>query len=537
MSDFTMINPLENEYADLDLNFGESNKINHPIFAEIKLKINNTSLEENIEIITQDENFGILDITLSKTIQTTQPIYLKLDIDTSSSMTDLVSNNKTKINFVQKTIESMSNFIAERPELMIYINISSFDTFYHTVIPTTRITMNNKSELITKINDLKVDGSTNIEQTFLESSRQINKYKIENPTHKIVYILLTDGNPTSGKTSKNYLKSIKPDASNKCIGYGSDHNVSLLNSCGEYYFINDYENTGKIYGEILHKIIYPGLENIKISVKNGYIYDSVKNSWESSITENEMYSEQKRTFHWKMDKNEKIEFNICGKVIGTLENETKQQMANQDIRKLYTIKIDEDTTTYTDLRKYMFRQKTQELLFESIEESKHRFISNNNKYKEKLNIFFKKMRSFMRNNDLLEDSFMKLLCDDIYVAFKTFGKEYAEMYSISRHQSQSNQTPHRVTSSRITEEEYIDSYNKPNNILRQRTTFNTQLFDEEIVLDDIHNFEDDFNDENNDLQNSDDPDNLYNYKPSLIKEDIYVEENIINTMQQISNYN
>jgi hypothetical protein len=518
MTDFT-IQPLENDHADLEINFENTIFQNslHPILSEENIKIKNKHFDnESIEIFENPNSvFGIIELSVSEMKQTTNPIYLKLDIDTSASMSDIVTNIKTKINFVQKTIESMCHFIAEQQELVIYINVSTFDTRYNLIIPTTQITLENRFELIAKINKLIVDGCTNIEKTFIESSKVIEEYRIENPTHKIVYILLTDGNPTAGNSSTSYLSRIKPNALNKCIGYGIDHNAKLLNSCGDYYFINDYENTGKIYGEILHKLIYPALENIEINVKNGTIYNSVTNSWDSSIVEKEMYSEQKRTFHIQINKNEKIEVAISGKVVGVIENEVEYGV-NRHLCSL-------THTEYNDLTKYMFRQKTQELLFESVEISQQNSVSEN--FKKKLNAFFKKMRSYMRAHNLLEDPFMKLLCDDILVLYKTFGKHYAEMYSISRHQSQTNETPYRVTSSQIEEDFTENLYSCTNSIQRQHCQ--AQLYEEDFeTMDVCINI-------NEDEYTSDPSDDITNYI-SNIEEDVYAKESIINTMRQIS---
>jgi hypothetical protein len=526
MSDFT-IQPLENEHTDLQMNFENTNFQNtlHPILSEVKMKINNIQLDnETIEIFENTNSvFGILEVSVSETKKTTHPIYLKFDIDTSASMSDIVTNVKTKINFVQKTIESMCHFIAEQKELVIYINVSTFDSHYNLIIPTTRITLENRYELIKKINNLEVDGCTNIEKAFLQSSKVIEEYKFENPTHKIVYILLTDGNPTAGNCFPSYLSSIKPDALNKCIGYGIDHNAKLLNSCGEYYFINDYENTGKIYGEILHRLIYPALENIEIRVKNGAIYNSVTNSWDSSIVEKEMYSEQKRTFHIQMNKNEKIEVDISGKVVGNIENEVEDGEGELLITTTNHHLCTLTRTETTDLTKYMFRQKTQEFLFESTQKCQTNSFSEI--FKTKLNVFFKKMRSYMRTHNLLEDPFMKLLCDDILVLYKTSGKHYAEMYSISRHQSQTNETPYRVTSTQVDNDFTEHLYSCTNSIQRQHCQ--TQFYEDEDIetIDVCININED--------GDTNDPDDITNYV-SNIEEDVYAKDSIINTMRQIS---
>lgn len=562
-NDFVTIDILNNDHADLLMNFESNIPITHyPMISNVTMKINNVSLDEScLELCDHSNDFGILEIALFKTKQTTLPIYLKLDIDTSASMYDYVSESNTKLSIVKKTIENMLYFIAEQSNLVIFIHVSTFDTFYKTIIPTTRVTIVNHKEIIEQINNIEPDGATNIEKTFLESRKIIEDYRIENPTHKIVYILLTDGNPTAGNTSKSYLKNIKPNALNKCIGYGSDHNASLLSSCGEYYFINDYENTGKIYGEILHKLVYPALENVEITLKNGLIYNSKKNLWESSIIENEMYSEQKRNFHIQINENEKIEYTISGRIVGHMDGELEEEFEPNDNRMIELYHTNEYPTC-DDLRKYIFRQKTQELLFESIEYAKKKLAPES--YKTKLNVFFKKMRSFMRNHDLLDDPFMNLLCDDIFVVFKTFGKKNAEMYTISRHHCQSSQTPCRTTSSQLNnDDDDLIRIRHNQNIFRtpvrnqmeikETMTKTFDLYNNDNKLDFITGFDynedaktmdDTFpiidfdNNQNQDPSKNEDydPDDL-NYYTSQIQEDIYVRDSsIMHTMRQITGF-
>jgi hypothetical protein len=256
-----------------------------------------------------------------------------------------------------------------------------------------------------------------------------------------------------------------------------------------------------------------------------------------------------------MNENEKIEFTISGKIVGhidrELEGEGEEEFEPNDNRMIELYHTNE-YPIFDDLRKYIFRQKTQELLFESVEYAKRKIAPEY--YKDKLNLFFKKMRTFMRSNNLLEDPFMNLLCDDILVIFKTFGREDAEMYTVSRHHCQGSQTPCRTTSSQLNNDDFIGIRNNQNVF---RTPVRNQMDIKETItktfdlyntnhLDFISGF--DYDDEyaktvnmdyptneNDDCKNYD-PDDL-NYYKSQIQEDIYVRDSsIINTMRQISGF-
>jgi hypothetical protein len=435
--------------------------VDNPIVASASIEVHNIPLTATDIKLFEDENlkFGIMRIQTAKTQQSSRPVHLEIDVDRSGSMRDFVVNLRTKLDFVKKTLDSMCEFISEQPDAHISISVNQFDDSYENVIPATRVTLENRKELIAKINTIQTRGSTNIEETLLKSSEAIEKYREQNPTHKIVYILLTDGLPNIGNTSTKALEKLKPNASNKCIGYGEDHNAELLQKLGDYYFVNDFENTGKVYGEILHKVLYPALESIEFTAKNGRIYNAATNTWDASIQETEMYSEQERIYHVQYNATDEnnMEVMVSAKIVGKIGEETLVDEV-QPIYEIYQLPDLADVETGEvkpiDLRKYMYRQRTQELMFESIENTRNDIAPP--AYKEKLQAFFRNMREYMRANDLLEDPFMKLLCDDILVTFKTFGTEKAEMYTVSRHTSQTTQSACRAVSNQLAMEEDND---------------------------------------------------------------------------------
>jgi hypothetical protein len=105
----------------------------------------------------------------------------------------------------------------------------------------------------------------------------------------------------------------------------------------------------------------------------------------------------------------------------------------------------------------MFRQRTQELLYESRkmsekfkepefsftpmkkseEEEKQRLEIK--EMKTKLKEFHKLMMEYMKEHELETDPIMKMLCDDIYVANKTIGTRLGNMFTCARQTSQGRQ--------------------------------------------------------------------------------------------------
>jgi hypothetical protein len=64
--------------------------------------------------------------------------------------------------------------------------------------------------------------------------------------------------------------------------------------------------------------------------------------------------------------------------------------------------------------------------------------------KKKLQKFMEEMKSYMKNNDLAKDNFMKNLCDDIFICYKTFNTRFASMYINARQTSQGSQRYYSV---------------------------------------------------------------------------------------------
>ena len=96
----------------------------------------------------------------------------------------------------------------------------------------------------------------------------------------------------------------------------------------------------------------------------------------------------------------------------------------------------------TNLAKYLYRQKTQELLYKA-KESKNK--DDIKIVKREMNTFFKNMREYMKTNDLGSDKFMKNLCDDICITYRTIGTHLGIMYNISRLTTQSRQQTYSAT--------------------------------------------------------------------------------------------
>jgi hypothetical protein len=131
-----------------------------------------------------------------------------------------------------------------------------------------------------------------------------------------------------------------------------------------------------------------------------------------------------------------------------------------------------------DLSKYIFRQKTMELLNEAVKERTDSFTD----IKKRLNTLFTDIRKYMSEHES-NDTFMQTLCDDIYICYKTLGTKHGRMFSISRNTSQREQSYYRASSSLV---ELPEVKRQICDIFIPEPEY--MLYQEEPVLDEIDNY-------------------------------------------------
>jgi hypothetical protein len=257
------------------------------------------------------------------------------------------------------------------------------------------------------------------------------------------------------------LKELVDDSYiNAFIGFGIDHDATLLNKLGDAnekstnYFIDQLENAGLVYGEILHGFVYKLLENVEITVSNGLIYDFKTNTWNTKLKQGDIVGESIKYYHIISETPNTCKVNINGKKI---ENETEFDI------------VIEPNLSPADLTRYIYRQQTQQILYKINEYLKKTNVETDttipymrlpnlrepNKYdpeekqksvlKSELCAFFEELKEYIVKNELQDDILLKNLCDDIYICHRTFGTEYGNMYCAARKSSQGNQRTYAVT--------------------------------------------------------------------------------------------
>ena len=135
------------------------------------------------------------------------------------------------------------------------------------------------------------------------------------------------------------------------------------------------------------------------------------------------------------------------------------------------IYVSNKETQTQELTNYIYRQRTLQHLYivSDFLKRKNEKINNNNSdsifkmrmlnystsdqliYEEEKTIrdnlrkFIEEMKIYMEENNLNDDKFMKNLCDDIYISYRTFGTKFATMYNNARQTSQGTQRCYNVS--------------------------------------------------------------------------------------------
>jgi len=391
----------------------------------------------------EDWHFGVFQLEVEKTEMTEKPQEIHIMLDKSGSMDEICSDRFSKIDQIKHVTKNILHFVKDKH---VSIGVSVFNSTVSTVFPKTEIQEDNIDKLIASVDKIYAKDETNIAAA-LQAMHSLSDGGIEHHN-----IFMTDGDATVGESRPSeLLKMVDNHAtSNTFVGFGTDHNPEIFLTLSDadnssYYFVDKIEKSGLAYGEILHNILYNCVQNVKITIYNGLIYDWKSNEWLADITIGSLASEAKKTFQFVAPNMSEVIIVVTG---------------SHDIHETFMHK-----GVTEDLMKMFFRQKTQEYLYlakakptdkASLCEKATNWQTQQalaeayakpslakptpvNNFKKEIAQFTREMKEYMKTHNLTDDIFMKNLCDDLVVVYKTIGTRYASMYSSARQTSQGNE--------------------------------------------------------------------------------------------------
>jgi len=427
------------------------------IFASSSIEFEEKMLNPEVIEPEQPVHFGVFQFEAVENLDLKQvPRDFIFTGDNSASMEDLCKDGRSKFKHSQHTLKNMVRYIHKNIPLAS-VTIYSFNDKTVCIVERTALTDENIQDVLAKIDTVYADGSTNIENALTEIKKCVNLIQETfSPENEIYHVFMTDGDVTSGSSDVSVLKKlIVSSISNYFIGFGKDHNSQLLNAICEneqnnsYRFIDTIENSGIIYGEIMNEFLYKILTNVKVTVTNGLIYDYKNNIWTSSLTIDNIISENKKTYHIISSSPESCIIELIGK-----------NLQNEDITPI----LFSEVNMVEQLQNYIFRQRTMQLMYKCKIVSKGKSTYSYGRLhleteykvlKTELRSFLDEMKKYMEENNLKKDKILKNLCDDIYICYHVLFRSDAQMYINSRHASQGSQ---RSYSARYEDERQTDNY-------------------------------------------------------------------------------
>lgn len=525
-----------------------------PIINYTTLRFHSNIIPYPVQIFNDEDSeykFGILDIKIRSEIPiNTKHIHMFFTIDASGSMSDICSDGRTKMAHIHHTLENMLRIFHENRECNISVHVQAFDNIINTVISNVpNIHDADIKKLIVLISQqIKPCGSTNIELALEKASEEINIYHTTNPDHEIVHIFLTDGDITLGSRDYSHLLELVPkNCTNIFIGYGLNHDSELLSHLStekgnEYRFVDALEKAGLVYGEVVHSILYKAIEDVTLLATGAELFNYQTNTWSNVLEIGNLLSEQMKTFHVRTKNVDGCYISINGKTI----IKTRQfQTIN-----IYEKQTDVSSLNYlsetNDLGVYLFRHKTQELLYESKQisllykksyiqssglndyteiESNVKILQQQKFLKEKMKEFHKTMINYMKDKNIKNDPMMNMLCDDIYIAYKTTGTTLGTMYTCARQTSNGRQQTY-MCSATHTQNIYSNCIKPPKMLRLQRQTNAPSIGFKETtqVFHMIHSIDQKINNDNC----------IDNYEPSQDYLSPFLSDGVLTLMRDIS---
>jgi len=413
-------------------------------------------------IVNSDETFGVFNVVVDTLPVREGPFHFLFTIDATLSMTETDVGGITKIQYMKETLVKMLKYL-ETLDPTIYVTVYTFNTESTMLVNKILLTKESVTFMEEIVKMIEPENSTNIQIALETANTVIENIKNEFPEHQLAHIFMTDGEANVGKTDADELATlINPSFPNVFIGFGKNHNSKMLNrfaECknSEYYFVDNLENSVLVYAESIHNILYGAFYEVEFHISNGELYDYQKNQWTQVLYENVLSSESNKFYQLKTRNPKDVEVHI---ISGNRVIDVASPLPD-----LYD---EEDgvlnRTVLTDLTKYAYRNKVQELLFlvkELTDSSKNMFspdfdIESNdfmekttNKLSGEIHTVFNDIRNYMRDNELLNDPLLRLLCEDLYITNKTLdmGIETTAMYACARQTSQGKHRSYNVGSS------------------------------------------------------------------------------------------
>ena len=216
-------------------------------------------------------------------VETRVPMHFIMLIDNSGSMQE-----EDKLRNVKKCIQSMMMCL----QATDYFSIVTFESHSKIHCDHMAATDANKSYVHTILQDIHPEDMTNL-SAGIGNVKQILTHSPE----KTGLLILTDGHVNKGVTQSQTLleliQSLQTSCNGlaiHCIGYGTEHNSSLLNNIsmetnGSYNIVNNIEDVATAFGDTIGGLMSCVAQNVDFVVSNEVVVEGpLKKDTKNGIT-------------------------------------------------------------------------------------------------------------------------------------------------------------------------------------------------------------------------------------------------------------
>jgi len=201
--------------------------------------------------------------------ETRTPVHLCCVIDTSASM-----ESYNKLENVKRSLQFLLDFLGPQDS----ISVITFSEAARTILTQTAVSLTEKDNIRTRISIIRVESNTNLSAGIIQAHESL---QVDTSGLKQGILLLTDGIANIGLTNSTDIIELVRNTITKfngtsisSVGYGTDHNVELLQSIsteggGSYYVVNNLEDVASVFGDILGGLISCSSQQVRVVLPVG----------------------------------------------------------------------------------------------------------------------------------------------------------------------------------------------------------------------------------------------------------------------------
>lgn len=199
------------------------------------------------------------------------PVHLCCLIDTSASM-----RQEKKLDNVKNSLHYLLDFLGPADKL----SLITFSSQAAIVLQQLAVTAEERENIRARISLLREDNNTNLSAGLILARDTLLVEEARGGVKQGI-LLLTDGHANMGVTRPDFLMDIVrntigqfPGTSISCIGYGTDHNVELIQQIsavggGAYYVVNNLDDVATVFGDVLGGLASCSFQQVRILLPAG----------------------------------------------------------------------------------------------------------------------------------------------------------------------------------------------------------------------------------------------------------------------------